>query len=337
MTQHPPPTASSSRSAAPRCSSRAAGRWTRCRRCCPVLETGPTTSRCSCSRAGPTSTPPSCARAEEAFIRVLELDPADHYARFALGKALQRQGRLAEAHAQLRWPRPWTRARSTRRRSARCGPGWRSTANRGDRSPFPRLNREGLACPANSKAGLTKDSRAGQLPDRLARGPRGLAGRQHPRGVPGAHRPAPGAAQGVARRRVAVAISVGVTAGARAHPAGAARSRRRRRSAAAVDHRCRLRHLDDLLDAADRAHHLGRSARQARRRDQDGLDRGRRAWPRWPSAARAWRPRCSSSPRPRRRADHRAAHRLPARHRRRDRAGLPLYRGAVRINLGRSS
>jgi predicted Zn-dependent protease len=50
-------------------------------------------------------------RAEEAFARVLDLDPADHYARFALGKALQRQGRLAEAHAQLKMaaamdPRP---------------------------------------------------------------------------------------------------------------------------------------------------------------------------------------------------------------------------------------
>ena len=41
-------------------------------------------------------------RAEEAFVRVLELDPADHYARFALGKALQRQGRLPEAHTQLK-------------------------------------------------------------------------------------------------------------------------------------------------------------------------------------------------------------------------------------------
>jgi Flp pilus assembly protein TadD len=50
-------------------------------------------------------------RAEEAFVHVLDLDPADHYARFALGKALQRQGRLAEAQAQLRMaaamvPRP---------------------------------------------------------------------------------------------------------------------------------------------------------------------------------------------------------------------------------------
>lgn len=50
-------------------------------------------------------------RAEAAFTRVLEIDPADHYARFALGKALQRQGRLAESLTQLRMasamdPRP---------------------------------------------------------------------------------------------------------------------------------------------------------------------------------------------------------------------------------------
>ncbi|MGQ0576125.1 MAG: tetratricopeptide repeat protein [Pseudonocardia sp.] len=50
-------------------------------------------------------------RAQEAFERVLDLDPADHYARFALGKALQRQGRLTEAQTQLRMaaamvPRP---------------------------------------------------------------------------------------------------------------------------------------------------------------------------------------------------------------------------------------
>ncbi|WP_461145560.1 tetratricopeptide repeat protein [Salinifilum aidingensis] len=41
-------------------------------------------------------------RAESAFSRVLELDPSDHYARLALGRTLQRQGRLAEARAQLR-------------------------------------------------------------------------------------------------------------------------------------------------------------------------------------------------------------------------------------------
>ena len=50
-------------------------------------------------------------RAERAFAHVLELDPADHYARFALGKALQRQGRLGEAKGQLQMavvmdPRP---------------------------------------------------------------------------------------------------------------------------------------------------------------------------------------------------------------------------------------
>ena len=50
-------------------------------------------------------------RAEAAFTRVLEIDPADHYARFALGKALQRQSRLTESLAQLRMaaamdPRP---------------------------------------------------------------------------------------------------------------------------------------------------------------------------------------------------------------------------------------
>jgi Flp pilus assembly protein TadD len=41
-------------------------------------------------------------RAEQAFLRVLELDPTDHYARFALGKALQRQSRITEAQTQFR-------------------------------------------------------------------------------------------------------------------------------------------------------------------------------------------------------------------------------------------
>ncbi|MQA15011.1 MAG: tetratricopeptide repeat protein [Pseudonocardiaceae bacterium] len=40
-------------------------------------------------------------RAEQAFLRVLEQDPSDHYARFVLGRTLQRQQRLAEAQAQL--------------------------------------------------------------------------------------------------------------------------------------------------------------------------------------------------------------------------------------------
>ncbi|ASO18368.1 Flp pilus assembly protein TadD [Actinoalloteichus hoggarensis] len=41
-------------------------------------------------------------RAEAAFTTALELDPADHYARLALGRTLQRQGRLTEALAQIR-------------------------------------------------------------------------------------------------------------------------------------------------------------------------------------------------------------------------------------------
>jgi Flp pilus assembly protein TadD len=41
-------------------------------------------------------------RAEQAFLRVIELDPTDHYARFALGRTLQRLGRLTEAQTQLR-------------------------------------------------------------------------------------------------------------------------------------------------------------------------------------------------------------------------------------------
>ncbi|MBB4688311.1 tetratricopeptide repeat protein [Amycolatopsis jiangsuensis] len=41
-------------------------------------------------------------RAERAFTKVLELDPTDHYARFVLGRTLQRLGRLAEALGQLR-------------------------------------------------------------------------------------------------------------------------------------------------------------------------------------------------------------------------------------------
>lgn len=41
-------------------------------------------------------------RAEQAFLRVIELDPTDHYARFVLGRTLQRLGRYPEAQTQLR-------------------------------------------------------------------------------------------------------------------------------------------------------------------------------------------------------------------------------------------
>ena len=41
-------------------------------------------------------------RAEAAFRRVLDLDPTDHYARFGLGRSLERQSRHHEATAQYR-------------------------------------------------------------------------------------------------------------------------------------------------------------------------------------------------------------------------------------------
>ncbi|MCR3722529.1 MULTISPECIES: tetratricopeptide repeat protein [Prauserella salsuginis group] len=41
-------------------------------------------------------------RAEHALGKVIEHDPSDHYARFVLGKTLQRLGRFAEALGQLR-------------------------------------------------------------------------------------------------------------------------------------------------------------------------------------------------------------------------------------------
>ncbi|MGH3450116.1 MAG: tetratricopeptide repeat protein [Haloechinothrix sp.] len=44
-------------------------------------------------------------RAETAFNRVIEIDPSDDYARFILGRTLQRLGRFAEALGQLRMAR----------------------------------------------------------------------------------------------------------------------------------------------------------------------------------------------------------------------------------------
>jgi tetratricopeptide (TPR) repeat protein len=41
-------------------------------------------------------------RAELAFLRVIELDPSDHYARLILGRTLQRQGRFQEAQTQMK-------------------------------------------------------------------------------------------------------------------------------------------------------------------------------------------------------------------------------------------
>jgi len=41
-------------------------------------------------------------RAAASFTRAVEIDPTDHWARFALGRALERQSRLAEARGQYR-------------------------------------------------------------------------------------------------------------------------------------------------------------------------------------------------------------------------------------------
>lgn len=51
-------------------------------------------------------------RAEDCFRRVVERDPADHYARAALGRTLARRSRHAEALPHLRLataldPEPW--------------------------------------------------------------------------------------------------------------------------------------------------------------------------------------------------------------------------------------
>ncbi len=41
-------------------------------------------------------------RAETAFARVIELDPTDHWSRFALGRTVERMGRLSEAAGHYR-------------------------------------------------------------------------------------------------------------------------------------------------------------------------------------------------------------------------------------------
>ena len=96
---------------------------------------------------------------------------------------------------------------------------------------------------------------ARELPDRPARGPRGGAGRQHPRRLPRQDRPAPPAARGSgSASAVAVrsALAFGVRAllrPARPHLRGPGADRRH-----PVDRRGRLRDLDDLLDGAGRPH-----------------------------------------------------------------------------------
>lgn len=41
-------------------------------------------------------------RAEECFSQAVQIDPSDHWARYLLGRALERQSRLEEARAQFR-------------------------------------------------------------------------------------------------------------------------------------------------------------------------------------------------------------------------------------------
>jgi len=48
--------------------------------------------------------------AEQEFRKMLELSPADHYAHYALGRALEKQGRVAESgvlHRRLAWVEPY--------------------------------------------------------------------------------------------------------------------------------------------------------------------------------------------------------------------------------------
>jgi predicted Zn-dependent protease len=77
----------------------------------PVLESQPDSASVQLLAGRAYLNSAQLERAEAAFARVVDMDPADHYARFGLGKALHRQGRLGEAHAQLKMaaamdPRP---------------------------------------------------------------------------------------------------------------------------------------------------------------------------------------------------------------------------------------
>ncbi|MDD7966903.1 tetratricopeptide repeat protein [Actinomycetospora lemnae] len=77
----------------------------------PLLETEPEAASVHLLAARAYLASAQFRRAETGFLRVLELDPSDHYARFALGRTLQRQSRLTEARTQLRMaaamdPRP---------------------------------------------------------------------------------------------------------------------------------------------------------------------------------------------------------------------------------------
>lgn len=67
----------------------------------PVLDTAPDAKSVQLLAGRAYLQSAQLRRAEQAFLRVLEQDPSDHYARFVLGRTLQRQSRLSEARAQL--------------------------------------------------------------------------------------------------------------------------------------------------------------------------------------------------------------------------------------------
>ncbi|AOS61584.1 tetratricopeptide repeat protein [Actinoalloteichus hymeniacidonis] len=68
----------------------------------PVLEENPDTHSVQILAGRAYLHTAQFARAEQAFTAAVDLDPADHYARLALGRTLQRQGRFTEALTQIK-------------------------------------------------------------------------------------------------------------------------------------------------------------------------------------------------------------------------------------------
>ena len=140
--------------------------------------------------------------------------------------------------------------------------------------------------PAESASCLPSEPDVRQLPDRPARRPRGHAGGQHPRRVPGEVRPPGPAAAGLGRRRpAAVALSVALRLRCSPTSTDAAAGSEHQELFEAITSvaRRRLRHLDDLLDAPGRPHASPASCaasssealgRRLARRRRHGLPRG---------------------------------------------------------------
>ena len=68
----------------------------------PALKDGPSSAALWLVLAKAYFASSRLGRAQAAFERVVELDPTDDYARFGLGRTLERQSRHAEALAQYR-------------------------------------------------------------------------------------------------------------------------------------------------------------------------------------------------------------------------------------------